>query len=114
MSETVDRIEQHTYLGGERMSADFDGATFFERDVYKDNPIMQEVKRWIVDDLKLPLNTLSGLACMRHMVEIPEEVTVGNFKQFEPTPFYSFIAMFRDKSYHILNAMYPKAKAGEA
>ena len=115
MSETIDRIEQHMYLGGQAISPDFDGATFFDREVYKDNPLFQELKRWITDDLKLPLDTMSGLACMRHMVEIPEEVTVGDFKQFEPTPFFSFIAMFQDKSYHVRNLdMDDYQKAGEA
>ncbi len=115
MSETTNLIEQHIYLDGQAISPDFDGATFFEREVYKDNLMFREVKRWIVDDLKLPLDTMSGLACMCHHVELPEEVTVGNFKRFEPTPFFSFIVMFKDKTYHIRNLNmddYDK-KAGE-
>lgn len=115
MSDIIDRIEQHMYLAGQALSADFDAEEVFAREVYRDNPLFQDMKRWITEDLKQPLDTVTDIMLQGHMVELPEKVTEGPFKKFENTPFLSFIVLFRDGTYHIRNVnMDDYQKAGEA
>lgn len=49
----------------------FDAEEVFSCEVYRDNPIMQDMKRWITDDLKQPLSAVADIILQGHMVELP-------------------------------------------
>jgi hypothetical protein len=85
-------VEQEVEV--EKPEEPFDAIPFFAKELYRDNPWMQDVKRWITEELARSLEDVAGIG-----IDLPPVftgVTGLGWKTFEPGRIMAFAVRFKN------------------